>query len=115
MLRIIKKSDYLQRDNHYNQFPDSLIFTIVYKQAKNYGKIGILSAVALVLTFGTIAISPAFAAPTTIISGRGSRTYTCANGTDNPGLGFGINVQKVKGKGQTFKLAGSGEFSVQVK
>jgi hypothetical protein len=71
VLRIIKNSDYLQRDNHYNQFPDSLISTIVYKQAmKNYGKIGILSAVALVLTFGTITISPAFAAPTTIISGR---------------------------------------------
>lgn len=38
------------------------------------------------------------AAPTTVASGRGTGTLTCADGTDTPNLAFSFSVQKEKGK-----------------
>ena len=55
-----------------------------------------------------LTVSNAHAAPTTIVSGRGSGTFTCGDGTEFSGVVLNLNIQKQKGKGQTFKLSGPG-------
>jgi hypothetical protein len=43
----------------------------------------------------------------TVLNGRGTGTYTCADGTENTNLQFFISVNKEKGKTSQFKLSGS--------
>ena len=66
-------------------------------------KVSINKIVLIALMAGTMIgmstmISSANAAPTTIASGRGTGTFTCADGTDNPNLTLSFRVEKDKGK-----------------
>ena len=60
--------------------------------------ISILGIVISTLLATSTMIASAYAAPTTVASGRGTGTLTCADGTDNPNLAFSFSVHKEKEK-----------------
>jgi hypothetical protein len=68
--------------------------------------VAIVAIMVATLMAASSMITKAYAAPTTIVQARGTGTYTCSDGTDNPNLTLSLNVQKEKGKlsGQWFAL-----------
>jgi hypothetical protein len=61
-------------------------------------KISILTLIISALMATSTMIGSIYAAPTTVASGRGTGTLTCADGTNIPNLAFSFSVHKEKGK-----------------
>jgi hypothetical protein len=70
-------------------------------------KIATLTVIVGMMMVASSVFANVHAAPTTVLNGRGTGTYTCADGTENTDLGFFIFVNKEKGKANQFKLSGS--------
>jgi hypothetical protein len=82
-----------------------MIFQIMNKISKS--KIAVLTVIIGMMMAASSVFANAHAAPTTVLNGRGTGTYTCADGTENTNLQFFIFVNKEKGKTSQFKLSGS--------
>jgi hypothetical protein len=69
-------------------------------------KVALVVVMIATLMVASTMITRAYAAPTTIANARGTGTFTCGDGTENPNLTMSFRVQKDKGKlsGQWFVL-----------
>ena len=76
-------------------------------------KVALVAMIIGTMTAASTLFNNVHAAPTTVVSGRGTGTFTCGDGTQVNTV-FNLSVQKVKSKdsGTSFKLFGFWDVSI---